>query len=317
MPDRILYTPIFANEPRGDKADAFLSGRYVLPGGQVRMTSGTPWDASAPSREWSENLHGFTWLWHFGARPGEDTSRHARWLIKTWLDKHKNCDGTPWAPHILGRRLVSWCTNWPLIVEGADLVWRSSLLLSMARQAKHLRRTVKNAPPGFVRFDAALALAMTGICMPDQSKSLEKGIELLIKELAIQILGDGGHISRSPQKQLSVLCDLLMLRDALEAGGHRIPNRIQHTIDRMGPALEFFTHADGKLALFNGGGIGSDGQLGKALSSEGSKSAQLASLPYLGFQRLSAKKRSSSSTPARRQLPPSQPTPTPGVYPLK
>ncbi|TNE40141.1 MAG: heparinase [Alphaproteobacteria bacterium] len=296
MPDRVLHTPELASTQRGDKADAFLSGRYILPGGQVRMTSGTPWDAQPPSREWSQELHSFTWLWHFGARPSADTSRHARWLIKTWLDKHKKCEGTPWTPNILGRRLISWYANWPLIVEGADMVWRSSLLLSMARQATHLRRAVKNTPPGRARFDAALALAMTGLCMPDQSKSLDKGLELLIKDLAIEVTGDGGHISRSPEKQLHVLADLLMLQEAMRARGQHMPSALTHVIDRMGPALDFFRHGDGRLALFNGGGLGDEAALAQActhtrdLPRGTPRPAPLAALPFSGYQRLTAKK---------------------------
>jgi uncharacterized heparinase superfamily protein len=290
MPDRVLYTPEFASAPQGQKADAHLQGRYILPGGQVRMTSGTPWDAAPPSKQWSENLHGFSWLWNFNARPGKDTSHHARWLIKTWLDKHQKCDGTPWQPHVAGRRLLSWYANWPLIVDGADMVWRSSLLLSMARQAKHLRRTAKNAPQGFARIDAALGLAMTGICMPDQAKSLEKGLEMLEHELGTQVAADGGHVSRSPEAQLNLLCDLLMLRQALQAGGHRTPARLQHAIDCMGPAIDFFRHGDGKLCFFNGGGLGSDGAIEKALAGDHVRGTALTHLPYSGFQRLAAKK---------------------------
>ncbi|TNE60112.1 MAG: hypothetical protein EP340_00645 [Alphaproteobacteria bacterium] len=296
MPDRILHTPARVYTQSGDKADALLSGHYTLPGGKVHMTSGTPWDAHPPNPEWSEELHSFAWLWHFGARPSADTSRHARWLIKTWLDKHKKCEGIPWTPNIIGRRLISWYANWPLIVEGADMVWRSSLLLSMARQATHLRRAVKNAAPGRARFDAALGLAMTGLCMPDQSKALDKALELLIKDLAIEVTGDGGHISRSPEKQLSILADLLMLQDAMRARGQHMPSGLIHVMDRMGPALDFFRHGDGRLALFNGGGIGDDKALQKAaeltrpVNRGPARAAHLASLSYSGYQRLAAKK---------------------------
>lgn len=290
MPDRVLYSPELAIKPSPEKADAFLLGHYTLPGGQVRMRAGTPWDATAPDRQWAENLHGFSWLWHFNARAGKDTSRHARWLIKTWLDKHKKCDGVAWRPHVLARRLISWYANWPLIVDGADVIWRSTLLRSMARQAKHLHRTAKSAPDGLAKLEAALGLTMTGIAMPDQRKSFEKGLGLLSRELALQVMADGGHVSRSPETQLTLLCDLLMLREAMFAGGHQIPSRLQHTIDVMAPATEFFRHGDGHLSLFNGGGLGSEAAIDKALSGDTARVSPLSHLPYSGFHRLKAKK---------------------------
>lgn len=290
MPDRVLYSPTVSSTPDGDKADAFLLGRYTLPGGHVRMTSGTPWDATPPNKQWAEELHGFGFLWHFNARASEDTSRHARWLVKTWLEKHQKCEGTPWLPHIIARRLISWYTNWPLICENADVIWRSTLLLSMARQARHLRRTAKSAPDGLPRFQAAMGVALTGICLPDQSKSLDKGLILLERELSLQVLADGGHVSRSPEALLTVFCDLLMLRESLQAGGHQLPSRIQHIIDRMGPAVEFFCHGDGKLALFNGGTMGQEGMLAKALGSDLVTGSPISNLPYSCYHRLSAKK---------------------------
>jgi len=290
MPDRVLYSPELAIKPSPERADAFLLGHYTLPGGQVRMHKGTPWDATAPNRQWAENLHGFSWLWHFNARPGKDTSRHARWLIKTWLDKHKKFDGVAWRPHALARRLISWYANWPLIVADADVIWRSTLLRSMARQAKHLHRTAKSAPDGLAKLDAALGLTITGIAMPDQQKSLEKGLSLLARELALQVTADGGHVSRSPETQLVLLCDLLMLRQAMFAGGHQIPSRLQHTIDVMAPATEFFRHGDGHLGLFNGGGLGSQGAIDKALAGDTHRPSTLSHLPYSGFHRLKAKK---------------------------
>jgi uncharacterized heparinase superfamily protein len=290
MPDRVLYSPQLPITPSAQKADAFLLGQYTLPGGQVKMTSGTPWQANPPNRQWAENLHGFSWLWHFNAKPGKDTSRHARWLIKTWLDEHKKCRGLAWRPQVLARRLISWYANWPLITEGADMIWRSTLLRSMARQAKHLHRTAKSTPDGLAKLEAALGLTLTGIAMPNQSKCYERGLSLLARELASQVTADGAHVSRSPETLLMLLCDLLMLREAMFAGGHQVPSRLQHTIDRMAPAVDFFRHGDGHLSLFNDGGIGEESAIEKALAGDETKPTALSHLPYSGFHRFKAKR---------------------------
>lgn len=290
MPDRILHIPHFALSPDSALADAFLMGRYALPGGQVQMQSGTPWDAEAPNREWTEELHSFEWLWHFNARAGHDTSKHAGWLVNSWLERHRKCDGLPWESHILGRRMVAWFANWSLITGTADMVWRSSLLLSMARQVRHLRRSAASAPAGLPRLTSAWSLAMAGLCMPNEKKSWEKGIALLERELQIQVMADGGHVSRSPEIQLQVLCDLLMLRDAIRGRNMAVPNRLQHTIDRMAPAIEFFRHGDGRLSFFNGSGEGDKAAIETVVASDKVITSPLSHLPYTGFHRLQAKK---------------------------
>lgn len=290
MPDRILYIPHFAISPDSALADACLMGRYALPGGQIQMQSGTPWDAEAPNREWSQELHSFGWLWHFNARTGHDTSKHAGWLVNSWLERYRKCDGLPWEPHVLGRRLVSWFANWSLIVGTADMVWRSSLLLSMARQVRHLRRSAASAPAGLPRLTAAWSLAMAGLCMPNEKKSWEKGLALLERELQNQVMADGGHVSRSPDVQLQVLCDLLMLRSALQGRNMKVPSRLQHTIDRMAPAIEFFRHGDGGLSFFNGSGEGNKAAIDLAVASDEVIASPLSHLPYTGFHRLQAKK---------------------------
>ena len=290
MPDRVLHVPQFAISPDTARADAFLMGRYALPGGQVQMTSGTPWDAEPPNRQWQEELHAFEWLWHFNARPGHDTSKHAGWLVNSWLERHRKCEGLAWEPHILGRRLVSWFASWSLIIGTADMVWRSSLLLSMARQARHLRRSAQSAPIGLPRLQSAWSLAMVGLCMPNEPRSYDRGLALLERELQHQILPDGGHISRSPDILLRTLCDMLMLRDAIRARGQNVPNFLQQQIDRMAPAIEFFRHGDGHLSFFNGSGEGDKAAIDTAVATESVVSSPLSHLPYSGYQRLQAGK---------------------------
>ncbi|MCP5815729.1 hypothetical protein NL365_27490, partial [Klebsiella pneumoniae] len=71
-------------------------------------------------------------------------------------------------------------------------------------------------------------------------------------ELERQILPDGGHVSRNPRVNLDLLLDLLPLRQTYINLGHDVPAKLIPTIDRMYPALRFFRHQDGDLALFNG-----------------------------------------------------------------
>ncbi len=290
VPDRVEFSPKPERTPQSSIADQILQGRYVLPGGQVRMTGGTPWEAEVPNRQWDGALHGFRWMSHFQARPGEDTSRHARWLITTWLNKYRRCTGLAWEPHIIAHRLVSWATNWEMISQGADLIWRSSILRHMERQARHLRRTVKMAPEGLPRFDAALGLVMSGLIFPEARRRVDKGLSLLDREMSAQILADGGHVTRSPEILLETLLGLLTLREALMALGQHVPERLSIAIDRMAPALDFFCMGDGRFGLFNGSHEGDPLAIKRALAGGTIGGSPVTQMPYMGFNRMTAKK---------------------------
>lgn len=290
VPDRVRFSPEISFEPDPEAADRFLQGQYVLPGGQVRITTGTPWEVRGPNRQWAEALHSFDWLSHFEARKGDDVSRHARWLVTTWLNTHRRCKGVAWEPHVIARRLISWMTNWDLIVSGSDMIWRSSVLRHMERQARHLRRTVKMAPAGDDRFDAIYGLAMSGAALPDAKRRLERGLALLDRELSVQVLADGGPVTRAPEALLEMLLRLLDLRDALMKSGEHVPERLSQVIDRIAPAVDFFRMGDGRLALFNGGTEGAENAIHKALAGGMLSGSPLTHLPYSGFHRISAKK---------------------------
>ena len=100
---------------------------------------------------------------------------------------------------------------------------------------------------------AVRGLAFGGLCLPGCEKALGQALRLLDRELPPQVLPDGGHIERNPERHMLVLRHLIDIRTVLRAARHEVPEVLQHAIDRMAPVLRFFRHGDGGLALFNGG----------------------------------------------------------------
>jgi uncharacterized heparinase superfamily protein len=288
MPDHIIHFPKELRPGRVDKADALFQGKYDFTGGQVRTDGLSPFLAHAPSESWTEELHGFSWLRHFSAAGGESARSHANALVRDWMDRHGQWHTIGWRPHVIGRRLISWVANGSLILASEDLIYRSTLLRNMARQARHLARTVNLAPAGEKRFTAAIGLAFSGLCFSEGQARLRKGLKLVCLELEHQILPDGGHISRNPTAQLSILLDLISLRDALVDRQLEVPGPILNAVDRMMPMLRFFRHGDGKLALFNGSTEGPDGTIDAALSYDDAKGKPFGFAPHSGYQRLAA-----------------------------
>ena len=272
----------------------------------ARARRSSPFAADPPSETWAEELHGFSWLRHFttahAAGTGDAARAYAQKLVADWISTEGNWHAVAWRPQVIGRRLTSWVANGALIIDGTELVYRSTLLRNMARQARHLSRVAAMAPAGEPRIVAAIGLAFSGLCLSEGHRRLKKGIALLCRELNRQILPDGGHVSRNPSAQLSILLDLLSLREALTTRRIEVPKPIRDAIDRMMPMLRFFRHGDGRLALFNGSTEGRKARSTRC-STRRHQGRPFGYAPHSGYQRLAAG--ASSSMPASRRPAPS------------
>ncbi len=253
LPDRILADLPLLTEADPETARDLRRGFYTLAGEKIVMEGGTaPWLATPPSDEWAEELHGFGWIAHFNALEDDEAQAHIRWLITGWLNAHGRWNETAWRPHVTAHRLMAWMTHGKLIFQGADLVWRSTTMRSIARQAHHLYRTAAHAPEGEERLAAAIGLAVSGLGLPNGDKRRKRGLALTVEELNKQILPDGGHVSRSPRSQLRLLSNLIRLKAAADARRSPLPEPIHRALDRIIPMVRFFRHGDGRLAHFNG-----------------------------------------------------------------
>jgi len=288
MPDHMILYPRDLRPGRTETANALFQGRWSLTGGQVKTEGASPFLAAPPSDAWGEELHGFSWLRHFSAAGGDAARTYAQTLVAGWIIDAGTWDDIAWRPQVIGRRLTSWVANGALIIDGSDLIYRSTLLRNMARQARHLARTAALAPVGEPRFTAAIGLAFSGLCLSEGQKRLDKGLRLVCRELERQILADGGHVSRNPAAMHSILLDLIALREAMTQRRIDVPKPIRDAIDRMMPMLRFFRHGDGRMALFNGANEGIDGTIDAALAQDDTKGRPFGFAPHSGYQRMSS-----------------------------
>jgi uncharacterized heparinase superfamily protein len=112
-----------------------------------------------------------------------------------------------------------------------------------------------------------------------------RGLE---RELAAQILPDGGHLTRSPSVQLQVLRDLIDIRAILRAAKLDVPAGLMQAIDAMAPMLRFFRHGDRRLALFNNSVEEDADIVDLVLTRSESRGHAPPQAPQSGFQRLAA-----------------------------
>ena len=289
LPDRILFNPHDARPRRLEEADAFLKGRFRFGGEQLDVPDGqSVFDLKPPSDAWAEALHGYAWLGPLAGAGGEAARNLATDLIAQWIKRHGRYSEPAWSPHVTARRLMNIFSHEKLVIANSEPTWRSKLFVSLREQARMLERIAAEAPDGLPRLEAAVALALSGICIDDSPARLESGLGRLEVEIERQILPDGGHADRSPEDLLQAYHYLTMVMDALVAAELEPPHSLRNARDRMAPMLRFFRHGDGMLALFQGGREGDPRMVASLLARDDVRGQPFGHARHSGYQRFAA-----------------------------
>jgi uncharacterized heparinase superfamily protein len=287
-PERLLIAPQDLRTGDPTIANEVYAGEFSFAGKVVATEGRSPFEIDPPTREWSEALLGFGWLRHLRAAGTSIARVNARSLVGDWIALQGRGHPVAWEPEILTRRIISWLTQAPLILQDTDHTFYRGFLRSLSRQVRYLRRTAFKARDGYPRLTAAIALALAGLCIAGENRLLKRGTKRLADELERQVLADGGHISRNPSVLIGVLLDLLPLRQAYDARNAPTPPALMNAIDRMMPMLRFFRHGDGTFAQFNGAGPTPADSLATVLAYDDARGTPVANAPHSGYQRIEA-----------------------------
>jgi len=105
----------------------------------------------------------------------------------------------------------------------------------------------------------------------ESSRWWAKGEKLLQRELAEQILADGGHFERSPMYHAEALEDLLDIRTLASACGCVMKSapQLSACIAQMAAFLRCMLHPDGEIPLFNDSALGIARPAGQLLTLAG------------------------------------------------
>jgi uncharacterized heparinase superfamily protein len=288
--ERLLIAPRDIRTADPIAAEDIYAGYFVLAGKAVNVHGLSPFEAPAPSRAWGEALHSFRWLRHLRAANTSLSRANARALVEDWLKTSARRAGfdrsIAYDPRVAARRLVSWLSNSPMILENADRDFYRRFARAIAAHTPPLERSLAGRLRGEARLEAAIALTLAALSLENASSLLRRATRLLSSELGRQILPDGGHISRNPQVLVDLLLDLLPTRQAFAARGIAPPDPLLNAVDRMAPILRLFRHGDGALANFNGMGVSEPETLATLLAYGEAGAAAMTDAPYSGYQRL-------------------------------
>ncbi|PLX36622.1 MAG: heparinase [Hyphomicrobiales bacterium] len=287
-PDRLLIAPQDIRTSDPTLAADYYAGRFAFLGQTVECGGRSPFEMPPPSEEWARTLHGFGWLRHLRASERALSQTNARALVDDWLKVIPRKHPIAWDSDVASRRLMSWLSQSPLILEDCNRGFYRRFMRAIARHISFLRRAIEQSPSGMPRMRIALALSSASVSIAGSNRFMRQCARRLDAELAAQILPDGGHVSRNPAAIIEILADILPIRQALNARGIAPSQTMMNAVDRMMPMLRFFRHGDGTFAHFNGMGFTPSDLVATILAYDDARGAPANNAGHSGYQRLTA-----------------------------
>jgi len=256
QPLRLVAVPrdhVLGDRTRGD---ALLAGRFES-GSETLSLAEFDFAAVGVSGAIAEELQGFAWLRDLAAAASrEKGARLAEAIAGRWLLAHGTRIDAAWRPDLWGMRILFWTAYAPYILSSRDAGYRSALLNTLARGARHLDANADRAAPGLPRITAWSGIVAAGLLVQGGQTRVARGEAGLTRALSSAQSEDGGLMSRSPMEQTLLVDRLGLLRAAYFAAKQTLPDALESAAAAALAALHGVTMGDGALSSWQGGNPG-------------------------------------------------------------
>ena len=209
------------------------------------LNSVKDWNNPQWEKLWLYNLHYFDDL---QACDAENKKALHLDLIGKWIEENPPGMGNGWEPYPTSLRIVNWI-KWAL--EGNGLP--DEALHSLVVQTRYLFKKLEVYLLGNHLFANAKALVFAGLFFAGNEAELwlNKGLQILAKEVPEQVLADGGHFERSPMYHAIILEDILDLVNIMRTCGRTPPVIWLSSVEKMLFWLKVMCHPDKRTGFFN------------------------------------------------------------------
>ncbi|HVF38241.1 MAG TPA: heparinase II/III family protein [Sphingomicrobium sp.] len=288
QPLRLVAVPrdhVLGDRTRGD---ALLAGRLLLGSEEVALSEINFADVGTTG-PLAREFQSFRWLRDLAASASrEKGARLAEAIAGRWLIAHGTRVDEAWAPELWGERILFWTAYAPYILSSRDAGYRSALLNTLARGARHLDANADRAEAGLSRITAWAGALVAALTVRGGLTRLSRAESGLMRSLSGAQFEDGGLMSRSPAQQMLLVDRLGLVRAAYFAAKQAPPDALEDSAAAALAALHGVTMGDHVLGSWQGGNPGSTEQLAALVEGCGVRSRPLRQARGWGYQRLSA-----------------------------
>jgi len=275
---------------QGDRrrGDALLAGTFAV-GGDSLPLADLDFAAVGTDGPLAEQLQSFSWLRDLAASASrEKGSRLAEAIAGRWLLAHGTRVDAAWRPDLWGERILYWTAYAPYILSSGDPGYRSALLNTLARGARHLEANADKAPAGLKRVTAWAGVVAATLLVQSELGRVARAEAGLGRALGSAQFDDGGLVSRTPYEQALLVDRLGLLRSAYFAAKHSPPESFEAAAAAALSALHGIILGDGGLSSWQGGNIGDPARLTAIVEGCGMRARPLRQPRGWGYHRLSA-----------------------------
>ena len=296
----INYVPLDPWPGDPSLGDSFFHGNYNLAGKNVFSPRKPIWYIKEKNFYWQNEMHSFSWLRHLKAKSGSLSRKHARNLILDWIKNYGRWEEKTWELDVLSRRISSWITNLGFLLAEKDKEFSYVIRKSILKQIRHLKRMsnmryfsslekeygLEEASVKIIQIIRGLILSL--ISFEEDNKVLMRSIKLMEKEISKNFNSEGVHLSRSPFLQLTILADLVTIRDSFISSNLTVPEFLISIIKKISHSTRFFRNQKGTLVMFNGSKTGNKKIIDRILNAADGKARAKGpkSLYKSGFEKL-------------------------------
>lgn len=235
--------------PAIDKNVSLVGAKRFNFYGQAGDLKNIGWDGDEKEKLWRYNQH------YFDDLNAKDSLKRHNWhcqLLSDWLLANPCIGGVGWEPYPLSLRIVNWI-KWDL----ADGQLSEDCRKSLYSQALTLEKNIEYHILGNHLFANAKALIFAGCYFNgrDSERWLNNAYKIIIKELKLQVLNDGGHYELSPMYHCIFLEDILDLINVL--GAYKLSESLKvldalcRAVPNMLGWMKDMTFTDGGVSCFN------------------------------------------------------------------
>jgi uncharacterized heparinase superfamily protein len=288
QPLKIVAVPRDHVHGERSRGDSILRGHFSV-GSETLPLKDFDFGSVGAKGVLAEQLQGFSWLRDLAAAASrEKGAKLAEAIVGRWLLAHGTKVDDAWAPHLWGERILFWTAYAPYILSSSDGGYRSALLNTLARGARHLDTNADKAAAGLDRVTAWCGVVAAGLLVQGGVPRVARGEAGLARALASAQFDDGGLISRSPFEQAQLVDRFGLLRACYLAAKQTIPDGIEAAAQASLAALHGVMMGDGALSSWQGCGPGEAARLAGLIDGCGLRARPLRQARGWGYQRMSA-----------------------------
>ncbi|HEX2803925.1 MAG TPA: heparinase II/III family protein [Sphingomicrobium sp.] len=288
QPLRLVAVP--RDHVQGDRGrgDSLLAGKLIC-GGETLDLADLDFAAIGAEGPLAEQLQGFSWLRDLAAAASRERgSRLAEAIVGRWLLTHGTRVDAAWRADLWGERILFWTAYAPYILSSSDAGYRSALLNTLVRGARHAEANADRAPAGIRQVTAWAGVVAAALLVQGGVARIARAESGLGRALASAQFDDGGLVSRTPYEQVRLVDHLGLLRSAYFAAKHTPPDRLEAAAAAALSALHGVILGDGGLSSWQGGNSGDPARLTAIIEGCGIRARALRQPRGWGFHRLSA-----------------------------